>query len=150
MNVPTQAQDLIAGAGGVVFSPAGDILMLQHANGTWVFPKGHIDPGESPLQAAVREVEEEAGVHASCPDPTMVLTTRYVNDRQEHRIIYWFPLLTDTDTLHLRESLFPAGGFFPPEEAHVTLSYDEDRKLLASMLAWWQEYQKHNTTTRPS
>jgi 8-oxo-dGTP pyrophosphatase MutT (NUDIX family) len=27
-------------------------------------PKGHIDPGESALQAAVREVREETGVHA--------------------------------------------------------------------------------------
>ena len=30
----------------------------------WVLPKGHIDPGESHVQAAVREVAEEAGVAA--------------------------------------------------------------------------------------
>ncbi len=36
------------------------------ANGSRVLglPKGHIDPGESPLQAAVREVREETGVEA--------------------------------------------------------------------------------------
>ena len=31
---------------------------------TWVLPKGHIDPGETDMQAAVREVMEEAGVVA--------------------------------------------------------------------------------------
>ncbi len=30
--------------------------------GTWVLPKGNIDPGESPAETAVREVLEETGV----------------------------------------------------------------------------------------
>jgi 8-oxo-dGTP pyrophosphatase MutT (NUDIX family) len=30
----------------------------------WVFPKGHIEPGESVGEAAAREVREEAGVEA--------------------------------------------------------------------------------------
>jgi 8-oxo-dGTP pyrophosphatase MutT (NUDIX family) len=30
--------------------------------GTWVLPKGNIDPGETPAEAAVREVREETGV----------------------------------------------------------------------------------------
>ena len=32
-------------------------------DGTWVLPKGNIDPGESPAETAVREVLEETGVH---------------------------------------------------------------------------------------
>src|SRR6218665_1680297 len=30
----------------------------------WCLPKGHIEPGESPEQAAVREVAEETGILA--------------------------------------------------------------------------------------
>jgi diadenosine hexaphosphate hydrolase (ATP-forming) len=150
MKAPTPAQDPIAGAGGVVFNQAGDVLILQHANGTWVFPKGHIDPGETSLQAAVREVEEEAGVQARCSDPDVMLTTRYVNDRQERRVIYWFPLLTEATTLHLRESLFPDGSFLPPGKARTMLSYEEDKELLDTMLEWWQEHQKRDRSVRPS
>ena len=29
---------------------------------TWIFPKGHIEDGETPAEAAVREAREEAGV----------------------------------------------------------------------------------------
>jgi 8-oxo-dGTP pyrophosphatase MutT (NUDIX family) len=31
------------------------------ASERWTFPKGHIEPGESPLEAAMREADEEAG-----------------------------------------------------------------------------------------
>ena len=124
----------VAGAGGVVFRADGKVLLLRHLEGTWVFPKGHIDPGEDALGAAVREVEEEAGVRAHCPDPALSETTRYENVRGVARVITWFLLLSEAEPV-LREFLFPEGGFFAPEEAQQRLSFAEDRRLLAAMLA---------------
>lgn len=53
-------------AGGVVFrTQDGDTLFLVVSSSdgqNWVLPKGHIDPGETPATAAVRELAEEAGV----------------------------------------------------------------------------------------
>lgn len=40
------------------------IVEASTSPGVWVLPKGHIEPGETAEAAAVREVEEEAGVHA--------------------------------------------------------------------------------------
>ncbi len=129
----------VRGAGGVVFNPRGDVLLLRHAGGDWwVFPKGHIDPGEEVLGAALREVEEEAGVRAVCPDENAVQTTRYTNPRGEARVITWFPLLTKAAKPELREALFPEGGFFAPDEALRRLSFEEDRALLEEMLTWWR------------
>jgi 8-oxo-dGTP pyrophosphatase MutT (NUDIX family) len=56
-------------AGGVVVRGGQALVIVPRrraANGSRVLglPKGHIDPGESPLQAAVREVREETGVEA--------------------------------------------------------------------------------------
>ena len=141
---PTSASSVsskepVRGAGGVVFNTQGDVLLLRHAHGDrWVFPKGHIDPGEGTLEAALREVEEEAGVRASCPDESAVETTRYTNPRGEARVITWFPLLTGAAAPELRERLFPEGGFFRPDEALRRLSFEEDRALLKKMLAWWR------------
>ena len=55
--------------GGVVFrlTPEGPRYLLVEASGTrdrWVFPKGHIEEGETGVVAAMREVGEEAGVRA--------------------------------------------------------------------------------------
>ena len=37
-------------------------LLIRHRAGHWGFPKGHPEPGESPAEAAVRELAEETGV----------------------------------------------------------------------------------------
>ncbi|MEL7497201.1 MAG: NUDIX domain-containing protein [Planctomycetota bacterium] len=37
------------------------ILLLKHRN-RWDLPKGHVDPGETNLECALRELEEETGI----------------------------------------------------------------------------------------
>lgn len=51
----------IEAAGGIVQNESGKILMIFR-RGHWDLPKGKIDPGESTLEAAIREIQEETGV----------------------------------------------------------------------------------------
>jgi diadenosine hexaphosphate hydrolase (ATP-forming) len=51
-------------AGGVVMGHAGVLLIkVKNLQGqvVWTFPKGHLEPGETAEEAALREVEEETG-----------------------------------------------------------------------------------------
>ena len=123
----------VEGAGGVVFDSKGLVLVLGHRNGTWVFPKGHIDPGETELAAALREVEEEAGV-ATTLLGNQTEFTRYRNAKGEHRVITWYLLETEASEPVLREATFPEGEFVKPETALDKLSFPEDRRLLKVML----------------
>jgi len=50
-----------------VFRPNGDLLLLQRRpdqrlSGLWTFPGGKVEGDELPLQAAVRELEEETAI----------------------------------------------------------------------------------------
>jgi len=50
----------IEAAGGLVFNAEGALLMIRR-RGCWDLPKGKLEPGETPAEGAVREVEEETG-----------------------------------------------------------------------------------------
>src|SRR3989442_8829298 len=53
-------------AGGVVFRRGGDavvrFLLIRDSYKNWGFPKGHLEAGEPPAEAARREVAEETGL----------------------------------------------------------------------------------------
>jgi 8-oxo-dGTP pyrophosphatase MutT (NUDIX family) len=49
-------------AGGVVTNDEGKVLVVNQRGTSWSLPKGHIDPGESALAAAEREIYEESGI----------------------------------------------------------------------------------------
>lgn len=49
-------------AGGVVLNDKNEVLVVNQNNNSWSLPKGHIDFGESALEAAEREIYEESGV----------------------------------------------------------------------------------------
>jgi 8-oxo-dGTP pyrophosphatase MutT (NUDIX family) len=51
-------------ASAVVVGPRGTLLHRHKRLGLWLQPGGHIDAGEHPADAALREVREETGVAA--------------------------------------------------------------------------------------
>lgn len=47
---------------GIVVGPRGVVLLEHKRLGIWLQPGGHIDPGETPWEAALRECREETGL----------------------------------------------------------------------------------------
>jgi 8-oxo-dGTP pyrophosphatase MutT (NUDIX family) len=52
----------------IVLDGTGRVLLHRHKRlGTWLQPGGHLDPGETPSEAAIRETHEETGLRAVHP-----------------------------------------------------------------------------------
>lgn len=72
----------------------GQALLVQRRNppneGEWGFPGGHVERGETALEAAARELHEETGVIAT---PTSYLTNVDVIGRDRHGVVIYHYLL---------------------------------------------------------
>ena len=70
MAASDRARAIVRQAGGVVVRDVGGaprflIVRARRHPAHWIFPKGHVEPGESAEAAAIREVREEAGVSST-------------------------------------------------------------------------------------
>ncbi|MFU8832978.1 MAG: Nudix family hydrolase [Wenzhouxiangella sp.] len=73
---------LIDVAAAVMRNPDGRILLSQrmdgkHLGGTWEFPGGKCEPGESVHESLARELNEELGIEISASSPLLTLTHVY-------------------------------------------------------------------------
>lgn len=82
-------------AGGYVLNPE-DRLLVFFRRGSWDLPKGKIDPGETPEQAAVREVQEETGLHQLDLGQLLLHTYHTYTQRGEHILkkTWWYAMRT--------------------------------------------------------
>ena len=117
-------------AGGIVFrrDGAGISILLVRAKrdpSAWIFPKGHIEPGETARATAVRETREEAGVQGEAIGE--------IGDPQEfewlgrwYRVQYFLIRMTsESDETDGREK-----AWFPFDEALDRVSFTSARDLL--------------------
>jgi 8-oxo-dGTP pyrophosphatase MutT (NUDIX family) len=78
-------------SGGVVFNPENKLLMI-YRNGKWDLPKGKLEKGEEPAQAALREVEEECGIsELKLIDQYAIIWHTYkMDDKYFLKKTYWY------------------------------------------------------------
>ena len=95
--------ELIKAGGGLVKNNSGNIL-LMFRRGKWDLPKGKLDEGESIEECAIREVEEETGLHHLTLVKPLAITYHTYNLFGKHNLkeTHWFLMQADEN-----ENLIP-------------------------------------------
>ena len=91
----------------------------------WVYPKGHIEPGETAVETAVRETYEESGVGGESLGP-IGAPLEFQSGREPVRVQYFLIRPTsEVDSPEGREK-----GWFTLDEARRRLAFENARALL--------------------
>ena len=136
---------VVPAAGAVVLrthrKQGSEVLLVHRPRyDDWSFPKGKLDPGEGPHEAAVREVEEETGVAVRLGPPLrpqLYLVTNGQEVRAVKQVHYWVGR-----TLHDQHDVasyepnneIDAVRWVPTDRAADQLTYEHDRVTLRDAL----------------
>jgi len=128
-------------AGGLVVDKTGTKGLLigrldpkdaSHERLLWSLPKGHIEVGESPEEAAVREVAEETGIKSEITRSLGVIDFWFMaSGKRIHKTVHHF-LFTETGgKLAPQVTEVDDVAWFPIDEIVIKLAYPDERKLIA-------------------
>jgi ADP-ribose pyrophosphatase YjhB (NUDIX family) len=128
-------------AGGLVIDTTGTMGLLigrydhKDARGKrvlWSLPKGHIEEGETPEQAAIREVAEETGITSSITKSLGVIDFWFMaGGKRIHKTVHHFMFTEVGGTLLAQESEVDEVSWFPLSEIVERLAYPDEKKLIA-------------------
>ena len=122
-------------AGGIVFKGKKVLLTKHSQNHHWSFPKGLIDPGQTPQEAAVREVREEGGIAAEILD--RVGYSKYVyslNGEKIFKVVTYFLMKYKSGDPKDHDWEVEEAGWFEVDEALEQLTFSQDKDLLKKAL----------------
>lgn len=130
---PVQEAKSVAQSAGLAIVYNNKVL-IGHMTGkgwwrTYSIPKGHLDPGESILQAALRETFEEVGIRVPKDlIPSNYLTCPYIKKGKHYKDVHYYIVQIDSlDQIGLKDEIVPKSqlqieeidwaGFVPFKEA---------------------------------
>ena len=136
---------------GVVLFNEQKILLLQHATdqkegewdlqGHWDFPKGHVDKGETEIETATRELEEETGIKNIILLDNFRKTINYKIQKRDRKIskeVVFFIATTVETEINLSHEHVDY-GWFDFTSALKQLTYDNARSVLSEAIFFYEK-----------
>jgi len=134
-------------AGGLIVDRSGGMLRAAligrlDRRGTmkWSLPKGHIEPGETPEQAAEREIREETGIEGRVLTPLGTIDFWFMLQAQRvHKTVHHFLLEAQGGALSDADSEVDEVSWVPLDQVVDRLAFEDERRLmdrLPELLPW--------------
>lgn len=123
-------------AGGVVIRDvdgAPHVLLIRDPYRNWGLPKGHVEGGEEPPEAALREVREETGLTELVLGPDLGTIDWHFRIRGTliHKYCHFFLMVSpDGETMPQHAEGITECRWLPLDEAIRSVTYDNAREMI--------------------
>jgi len=120
--------------GAVLFTQeSGEVkfLLCRHLGGHYGFPKGHVEPGESEIETALREIYEEVGLLPELMEDFREETEYPVSAGGPIKTVVWFLGEFAGQTVRIEPSELSGAELLSFDEAMGILEHEQNRRLLS-------------------
>ncbi len=124
---------LVQSAGAVLYTVVNGerrYVLVREKNGSYGLPKGHVEPGETLAETALREVREETGVQAMLHTFQPVMVDEYPIAGGDTKRVSWFMAYYTDQTPDADRTQVMAVLVLPIEAALKTLTYGSTKDIL--------------------
>ena len=123
--------------GGILFTyrdNAVHYLIIRHLGGHCGFPKGHMNPGESEQETAIREIQEEVGITVSLIDGFRIEETYLLPNKPDtQKTVVYFLAEFANQKVCIQPEEISASYLLPYEEALKLLTHQEAQNILTQV-----------------
>ena len=126
-------------AGGIVFYNNLIVIVKNKRHGEdsdnsfWGYPKGHLEDGEKPSDAALREVYEETGFKVKLANDTPIAESRYeitLENEVINKTVWFYEMEVNKAFDKEPDNEIDELAVLGYEDALKLLTFEEDKKIL--------------------
>ncbi|HYU31485.1 MAG TPA: NUDIX hydrolase [Thermoanaerobaculia bacterium] len=120
-------------AGGLIVRSSRILLISTQEGKRWQLPKGHIEEGETPEEAAIREVREETGVTGRIVAPLPGVEYWFFDrgSRIHKQVAYFLLEYVTGDPADFDAREVSGAGWFSWDAGIARLTFDNERRVAA-------------------
>ncbi len=110
------------------------VLLVRHKAGWWGFPKGHPEEGETPVEAASRELQEETNLQVEkilLPEPFLE-SYRFLHQGEwiDKSVHYFLATTKNPNDIMVDDREVVEGKWTPIKEAEALLTFSEGKAIV--------------------
>jgi 8-oxo-dGTP pyrophosphatase MutT (NUDIX family) len=127
-------------AGGIIINDNKEVVIVNQNYDSWSLPKGHVDPGESVLETAIREIYEETGIKEVKLIKPIGKYGRYrigldgKDDKSEFKKIHVFLFSSNQKNLKPIDPVNPEAKWIAYHKVEELLTHPADKKFFVDSI----------------